>query len=65
MKYSDDADAKEATADVVVFLSVSLKTDVALLPNRVVVSLSIGKMVAAVVTTVKLASNFKSNQHKY
>lgn len=61
MKYSDDADAKEATADVVVFLSVSLKTkEVALLPNNDVVSLSIGKIVAAVVTTVKLASNFKA-----
>ena len=61
MKYSDDAEAKEATADVVVFLSVSFRTkEVALLPNNDVVSLSIGTIVAAVVTTVKLASNFKS-----
>lgn len=61
MKYSDDADAKDVTTDVV-FLSVSLKTkDVALLPNNDVVSLSIGKIVATVVSTVKLASNFKTN----
>ena len=63
LKYSEDADAKAVTTDVVVFLIVSLKTkDDALLPNNDVVSLSIGKTVAAVVATVKLASNFKSKQ---